>query len=149
MLEVRLLYRELENRSDALEQQVRERTAELHESEARYRSLTELVSDWYWEQDETGRFTRMSGPVLEMMGIRVESFADNAEADPEAGWNETEREELQAMIAARQPFLNFVFSRIDTNGSQRRFLVSGEPMFNRSCACIGYRGVGVELLAGT
>ena len=47
MLEVRLLYKKLENYSRELEQTVAERTAELRESEARYRSLTELASDWY------------------------------------------------------------------------------------------------------
>ncbi len=146
MLEVRLLYKELATHNNLLEQRVQERTAELRESEARYRSLTELASDWYWEQDEAGRFTRMSGPVLDMMGIRVDSFADQADGDEDAGWNEKEREELQAMIAARQPFLNFAFSRVIADGSQRRFLVSGEPMFNRSCSYIGYRGIGVELL---
>ncbi len=51
LLEVRLLYRKLENYSRELELTVQERTAELRESEARYRSLTELASDWYWEQD--------------------------------------------------------------------------------------------------
>jgi len=40
MLEVRLLYKRLENYSKVLEQTVQERTAELRESEARYRSLT-------------------------------------------------------------------------------------------------------------
>src|SRR5450830_1775327 len=69
MLEVRLLYRKLENYNKLLEQTVQERTAELRESEARYRSLTELASDWYWEQDENGKFTKVSGPVLEMLGI--------------------------------------------------------------------------------
>src|SRR5207344_3656304 len=49
MLEVRLLYQKLENYNQVLEQKVQERTAELRESEARYRSLTELASDWYWE----------------------------------------------------------------------------------------------------
>jgi CheY-like chemotaxis protein len=58
MLEVRLLYRKLENYSRELERTVQERTAELRESEARFRSLTELASDWYWEQDENGNFTR-------------------------------------------------------------------------------------------
>ena len=58
----------------ALEQTVQERTAELRESEARYRSLTELASDWYWEQDESGSFTKVSGPVLDMLGIRVDTF---------------------------------------------------------------------------
>ena len=79
MLEVRLLYRKLEGYTRELEQAVQERTAELRESEARYRSLTELASDWYWEQDETGSFTRVSGPVLEMLGIRVEPLAGRSE----------------------------------------------------------------------
>jgi CheY-like chemotaxis protein len=41
MLEVRLLYRQIEKHRDVLAQAVRERTAELRESESRYRSLTE------------------------------------------------------------------------------------------------------------
>lgn len=48
---------------------LQERTAKLRESEAHFRSLTELASDWYWEQDEEGNFTRVSGPVLETPGV--------------------------------------------------------------------------------
>ena len=147
MLEVRLLYRKLENSNEVLEQAVQERTAELRESEARYRSLTELASDWYWEQDENGNFTRVSGPVLEMLGIRVPALAGDAGATQLTGWNEAERETLQATIAARQPFLDFVFSRANVDGSRQKFQVSGEPMFNQSCRFIGYRGIGVELTA--
>ncbi len=33
----------------------------LLDSEARFRSLTELSSDWYWEQDESFRFVSFSG----------------------------------------------------------------------------------------
>ena len=148
MLEVRLLYKTLENYNKVLEQTVQERTAELRESEARYRSLTELASDWYWEQDEHGDFTKVSGPVLEMLGIRVKALAGEPNGvQPVAGWNEAEREVLQAKIAARQPFLDFVFSRVNADGSQQKFQVSGEPMFNRSSRFIGYRGIGVELTA--
>ncbi len=148
VLEVRLLYKKLENFNKVLEQTVEERTAELRESEARYRSLTELASDWYWEQDETGNFTKVSGPVLEMLGIRVATFAGETRVDETVGWNEAEREALREKIAARQPFLDFVFSRTNTDGSDQRFQVSGEPMFDRSCRFIGYRGIGVELTAG-
>src|SRR6202171_3960962 len=91
MLEVRLLYKRLEDYSRILEQRVEERTAELRESEARFRSLTELASDWYWEQDETGNFTRVSGPVLEMLGIRVAAFVGETRDDEMTGWNEAER----------------------------------------------------------
>jgi PAS domain S-box-containing protein len=147
MLEVRLLYKKLESYSELLERTVQERTAELRESESRYRSLAELASDWHWEQDETGKFTKVSGPVLEMLGIRVEPFLGNSSDDEVIGWNEAEREELQTKISARQPFLDFVFSRVNSDGSQQRFQVSGEPMFNRSCDYIGYRGIGIELTA--
>ena len=145
MLEVRLLYKRLEDYSKVLEQTVQERTAALLESEARYRSLTELASDWYWEQDETGNFTKVSGPVLEMLGIRVAPFVGKGDDSEITGWNEAEREGLQAKISARQPFLDYIFSRTNTDGSKQRFQVSGEPIFNRSCGFIGYRGIGVEL----
>src|SRR4030088_1265149 len=88
MLEVRLLYKRLESYSKVLEQTVAERTAELRESEARYRSLTELASDWYWEQDENGNFTKVSGPVLEMFGIRGDALTGDASGLQVADWNE-------------------------------------------------------------
>jgi PAS domain S-box-containing protein len=147
MLEVRLLYRKLEDHSQVLEEAVRERTAELLESEARYRSLTELASDWYWEQDENGTFSKVSGPVLEMLGMRVDGLADDAGGHPVPGWDEGERERLQAKIAARQPFLDFSFTRTNPDGSKQKFRVSGEPMFNQACRFIGYRGIGVEVIA--
>ena len=147
MLEVRLLHKMLENYSKTLEQKISERTAELRESEARYRSLTELASDWYWEQDETGSFTKVSGPVLEMLGIRVATLDGAAGDDSMSGWNEMERELLQSKIASRQPFLDFVFSRVNTDGSQQKFQVSGQPMFDQASRFIGYRGIGIELTA--
>ena len=145
MLEVRLLYRKLQGYNALLEKTVQERTAELRESEARYRSLTELASDWYWEQDENGAFTRVSGPVLEMLGIRVDGLADGTVGEESTGWNESERQVLKDTIAARQPFLDFVFRRVDANGTEQKFQVSGEPMFDQACRFIGYRGIGIQL----
>ena len=145
MLEVRLLYKRLEGYNKELERTVQEQTAELRESAARYRSLTELASDWYWEQDEKGDFTSVSGPVLEMLGIQVETLAGDDKGTGMTGWNEAEREQLRASIAARQPFLDFPFSRVDADGSQRQYRVSGQPMFNESCRFVGYRGIGVEV----
>jgi PAS domain S-box-containing protein len=149
MLEVRLLYKRLEDYSKELEATVLERTAELRESEARYRSLTELASDWYWEQDENMTFTKVSGPVLEMLGIRVDSLSGKKGSSDDDGWNKDERSALQASIAAREPFLDFVFSRVSPDGSVRRFRVSGEHMFSRSSRFIGYRGIGVEMTEKT
>ena len=52
----------------------RKRGAEaLRESEARFRALTELSSDWYWEQDENLRFTYLSSQANEVTGHASES----------------------------------------------------------------------------
>jgi len=154
MLEVRLLYRKLEQHAEELEKTVLERTAELRESEARYRSLTELASDWYWEQDDAGNFTKVSGPALEMLGIQVGGLTRNApdailSSSAGAGWNEAEREALRERVEARAPFLDFIFSRVNADGSEQQFRVSGEPMFDRACRYVGYRGIGVEITAST
>ena len=149
MLEVRLLYKRLDDYSKELEATVLERTAELRESEARYRSLTELASDWYWEQDENMNFTKVSGPVLEMLGIRVGTLSGDGGSSDDDGWNKAEKTELQTRIAAREPFLDFVVSRVNADGVERRFQVSGEPMFGRSSRFIGYRGIGVEMTERT
>ena len=145
MLEVRLLYRKLEEHAALLEAAVKERTAELEESEARYRSLADLAADWYWEQDQTGNFTKVSGPVLEMLGIQVESLSGEKADGADTGWNAAERAALHAKIDNRQPFLDFVFSRVKPDGRQQSFRVSGEPMFNQFCHFVGYRGIGVEI----
>jgi CheY-like chemotaxis protein len=158
MLEVRLLYKKLDSYNKMLEDTVRERTAELRASEARFRRLTELASDWYWEQDAEGRFTNTSGPVLEMLGIVANTLTNEPLTDAEhqgitppliqadhlTGWNEHERALLQRTIDARQPFLDFAFSRVNAAGKVQHFRVSGEPIFDQACRFMGYRGIGIE-----
>jgi len=145
MLEVRLLYKKLENYNQELEQTVLRRTAELRDSEARFRRLTELSSDWYWEQDENGHFTKISGPVFEMLGIRMDDALGKIREDYGAVWNATEREQLDAKLSARKPFLDFVYSRTSREGLRQYLMVSGEPMFDASGRYTGYRGIGRDV----
>ncbi len=145
LLEVRLLYKKLSNYNKVLEQTVLERTAELCESEARFRRLTELSSDWYWEQDENGHFTKVYGPVLEMLGIRVDDALGETRQDQGILWNEVEQEILEANLAARRPFLDFVYSRTNPDGSRQYLMVSGEPMFDHCGRFTGYRGIGKDV----
>jgi PAS domain S-box-containing protein len=145
MLEVRLLYKKLEKYNQELEKTVLQRTAELRESEARFRRLTELASDWYWEQDAHGNFTKVYGPVQEMLGIPVNTMLEEIKEAQTARWNEAERTALAANIAARRPFLDFVCSRINADGTQQYFQVSGEPMFDGASRFTGYRGVGRDV----
>tara|TARA_R110002167_G_scaffold13915_4_gene57107 strand:+ start:4099 stop:4932 length:834 start_codon:yes stop_codon:yes gene_type:complete len=145
MLEVRLLYKKLSSYNKVLEQTVQERTAELRESEGRYRSLIELAADWYWEQDAHGAFTRVYGPVAEMLKSNDDASSLGNDSASEFGWNETQRKKLLALIATRQPFLDFLISRRNPDGTKQTFAVSGEPMFNLSAGFVGCRGIGVEI----
>lgn len=166
MLEVRLLYRKLDNYNKLLEQTVQERTAELRASEARFKSFTELSSDWYWEQDASGKLTSCSGPVFEMLGL--EPGAGNArQAGPadtgtaaapdglaadggglaSGGWDAGEHAVLAANIAARRPFLDLIYSRCSADGSTQYLQVSGEPIFDSGSRFIGYRGIGMDVTA--
>lgn len=137
MLEVRLLYRKLDNYNKVLEQTVLERTAELRASEARFQRFTELSSDWYWEQDAAGKLTESSGPVAEMLGIGGVGAGE--------GWNAEERAILDDNISNRRPFLDFVYSRTHADGSVQYLQVSGEPMFDGASRFTGFRGVGMDI----
>jgi PAS domain S-box-containing protein len=145
MLEVRLLHKRLGEYNELLEQTVQARTEALHASEARFRRLTELSSDWYWEQDENGSFTRIFGPALEMLGIRIDDKLGNIRDDYGLSWIDSEREMLSAKLAGRQPFLDFVYSRINSGGPHHYQMVSGEPMFDSSGKYTGYRGIGKDV----
>ena len=134
MLEVRLLYRQIEQHNQLLERTVLERTVKLRTSEERFHRLTELSSDWYWEQDASGKYTEVSGPALEMLGIGAKP-----------GCNESGRADLEANIAARRPFLDLVYSRTCIDGSLQYFQVSGEPIFSKSGRYVGYRGIGMDV----
>ena len=138
MLEVRLLHRQLNRYNQQLEHQVMERTAELRASEARFQRFAELSSDWYWEQDAEGKLSHWSGPVMDMVGIGA-SAAD--------GWDVAERATLEANIAERKPFLDFVYRRTAANGRVQYLQVSGEPMFDEASRFVGYRGVGRDVTA--
>lgn len=147
MLEIRLLYKQLQNYNKMLEQTVQARTAELKASEARFRRLTELSSDWHWEQDASGHFTNIYGPVLEMLGIQVNDLLDESNTPQAAHWDQSEQTMLKNYISARQPFLDFIYRRHNPNGSQQYFMISGEPMFDSTGKFTGYRGVGKEVTA--
>ncbi|MFA6014214.1 MAG: response regulator [Gallionellaceae bacterium] len=145
MLEVRLLYKQLESYSQLLELTVLKRTAELRASEARFQRLTELSSDWYWEQDENGKFTKLFGPVFEMLGIRFDDVLGSVRDDHDAQWDNAERDMLEANLASQKPFLDYLYSRINADGLKQYLMVSGEPMFDASGRFTGYRGIGKDV----
>lgn len=119
--------------------------AQLRESEARFKALTELTADWYWEQDAELRFTRFEGRAVgeffdapaNMGKRRWELLCE----PPAGGWDAH-----RATLDARQPFRKLEYARIDAATGRRIWLsVSGEPRFDRSGNFQGYRGVTADV----
>jgi diguanylate cyclase (GGDEF)-like protein/PAS domain S-box-containing protein len=118
----------------------------VRESESRFRSLTELSSDWYWEQDAEFRFTRLEGQYI---------TGDNREPDAELGktsWDlgfviDGGWEPHRELLSAHKPFRDVVMQRSFPNGTLIYIRVSGEPIFDRDHRFIGYRGVGRDITA--
>ncbi len=91
----------------------------LRESEARFRALTELSSDWYWEQDVEFRFTRVESRRGDddeskrfLLGKRGWETGLNIEF--EGGW-----EGHRALVEAHKPYRDVVMHATLPNGSRR------------------------------
>ena len=87
--------------------------------------------------------------MLEQLGIRVETLQGEQSPEPNERWDEATSGKLRAAIAAREPFLDFLLTRTNADGSRQHFRVSGEPMFNEKSQFLGYRGIGIEVLSAT
>lgn len=142
MLEVRLLHKKLEECNRHLEDTVRQRSDELRESEARFRRLTELASDWNWEQDAQGHFINMPDSLRHRLGIKLSS--DPHEPDHLNDWNENDRATFCAMLASRQSFIDFTFCRTNEVGQALHFRISGEPIWGDHGEFAGYIGLGMD-----
>lgn len=114
-------------------------------SEARFRSLTNLSSDWYWEQDEHFRFRDIgdAGPRIDLHASNPVGKArwelDNTNLTPEQ-WAAH-----RALLERHEPFRDFEFMRMAADGQLRWVRVSGEPIFNERGEFAGYRGVGKDI----
>ena len=118
-----------------------EAQAALHESELRFRSLTALSSDWYWEQDENFRFVRMDGhDVPQTAALGLTRWESGDQGLTEAQWEEHKR-----VLQAHQTFRNFEMQSPLGNGQMSWSSVSGVPIFDTQGVFRGYRGIGRDI----
>ena len=122
----------------------------LRESDLRFRSLTELSSDFYWESDTEHRLTLLNagggarglpplrqGPQIGERRWEIPYLSPDA-----AGW-----QAHRAVLDAHLPLCDFEFSRLGADGTERYLSISGNPVFDASGAFRGYRGVGSDITA--
>jgi diguanylate cyclase (GGDEF)-like protein/PAS domain S-box-containing protein len=126
-----------------------ERTAahqQLVQAEARFRALTHLSSDWFWEQDTEFRFTHLEGDLRSITGWPNEDHLGKTRWEvpywdmPDAVWDEH-----RAVLARHETFRDFELSRKSADGQVIYYSVSGAPFYDESGRFAGYRGVGSNI----
>jgi PAS domain S-box-containing protein len=119
---------------------------ELRESEARFRALTALWSDWYWRQDEHLRFTYSTAAIDPPEGYPGGSSIGKTRWELpgivplSSSWAEHRR-----VVDACAPFRDFEYSRPAPDGTLRYVSTSGTPIFDEEGVFRGYHGVGRDI----
>jgi PAS domain S-box-containing protein len=120
----------------------------LRASEERFRSLTELSSDWYWEIDAQFRFTFMSRDRTRWTRKSREDLMGKTrwEIFPRALSSE-EWAMHRADLEAHRPFYNLVMRVVDPETHEVRgySALSGQPVFDDAGLFAGYRGTGQDI----
>jgi diguanylate cyclase (GGDEF)-like protein len=115
----------------------------LRESEARFRSLTQMSTDFFWETDAEHRVSSVQhgpGYVPTSPTLLGKRRWDLPSMSPdEAGWAAH-----RAALDAHKPFRDFEFGRALSTGA-RYVAISGEPRFAADGRFLGYRGVGRDV----
>jgi signal transduction histidine kinase len=141
--------------NEDLERRVAERTAELEQanrslraSETRFRKLTAMSSDFYWETDAQHRLTQRGsegGPSTTMAFQGQLQFGLRRWEIPYISPGEEAWQAHRETLDAHLPFRDFEVARMGVDGSPRHILVSGDPVFDAYGAFLGYSGVGEDI----
>jgi diguanylate cyclase (GGDEF)-like protein/PAS domain S-box-containing protein len=115
---------------------------------ARAPSLTELLSDWYWEQDDQFRFTFVSSGLGEKTGLDAASYLGRKRWEhPALNLTEADWDRHRAQLERHQPFRDLEIALVAAKGRTVWISVSGEPLFDDAGTFRGYRGVGRDITA--
>jgi diguanylate cyclase (GGDEF)-like protein/PAS domain S-box-containing protein len=119
-----------------------EAARELARREERFRSLTSLSSDWYWEVDAAGRFIFISDGIFTRLGVRPEQFIGTTFESHVTDTRDPGFVACTESMTARRPFRDFICPVNSTPYPEavRYLRISGEPFTENGVFC-GYRGV--------
>jgi PAS domain S-box-containing protein len=119
----------------------------LRDSEARFRALTSLGSDWVWEQDEELRFTFFSTSSHEQSPDWADTAIGKTRWElPFVDVTQAEWDAHRAILQQQLPFRDFV-ARLCRDGGIYTLSISGAPMFDDAGRFRGYRGITTDITA--
>jgi diguanylate cyclase (GGDEF)-like protein/PAS domain S-box-containing protein len=126
----------------------KEALARLQESETRFRSLTELSSDWYWEQDDQFRFVRVDGSLENSNALPPDAYVGKTRWESGVqGVSGAQWAQHRETLEAHKVFHDFEMQRERRDGRLMWVSISGTPIFDANGTFTGYRGTGRDITA--
>ncbi len=123
-----------------------QRQLDLHASESRFRAMTELSSDWYWELDVMGRFVRLDiGSRDVNLGLCEEVLGKTRQQITEIELSESQWADYQRLLDAHETFHEFEMPVRCDNQRLLWHAISGEPILSSEGIFTGYRGIGQDV----
>ena len=118
----------------------------IQESERRFRGLTELSADWFWESDAEHRITWLSGGagVATLFG-HTATYGKRFWEIPRIEVDPRGLEHLLGRVKEKQPFFDLEISRTDERGARQIHIISGQCRLDEDGRLLGYRGVGRDV----
>ena len=119
---------------------------EARDAAARFRGLTELSADWFWETDAEHRITWLSGggPVATLFGS-TPTFGKRFWEIPRVEVDPRALEALLERLGNELPFFDLEIARTDERGARQVHIISGQSRKGARGAFLGYRGVGRDV----
>ncbi|MGE4111151.1 MAG: ATP-binding protein [Burkholderiales bacterium] len=112
----------------------------------RFRALTEISSDLYWERDANMRFTWVAGSLLSRTGLDPADLIGKRVWELPGALPETgEWKTYQDMLDRHESFREIILCLKDARDRQHWIAISGDPMIDASGGFAGYRGVGRDI----
>src|SRR5574341_62761 len=126
----------------------RRATQALRASEERFRNLTTLSADWFWETDPEQRITWLTGgpTVLSFFGSGL-AFGKRLWELPGVELDERAFTAQLEQMHGRLPFFELELARTDAQGVRHVHVASGQPRYDAKGGYLGYRGVGRDVTA--
>ncbi|WP_431861070.1 MASE3 domain-containing protein [Azospirillum sp.] len=122
------------------------RTAELRESEARWKALLDCSNDWFWATGTDGRFTEVSPRAREALGRPSFDLIGRVPADLlDPARPPDDFPVFQDALREHRPFRRLSFP-VDTTVSTGCWLMfSGMPRFSPDGVFLGFRGTASDI----
>lgn len=125
----------------------RQAEIELRRSEERFRGLTQLSSDWYWETDTDDRFIFISDGMQSSFGIDPKHVLGKSRTEIAIHRDPTDLAIYKKKLADREPFRNLTIAvKVPVSRRVRYSSVSGKPVYEDG-VFMGYRGVSSDITA--